>query len=360
MLAIGKGIVGSNRDVQPVFTLKHLAVLSDVEYGFLRQTVARRIDPYTSFRIQKRPGADGERRYRTICVPSPALMRVQRWIVRNVLQHVPAHDASVAFSRGDRLYQAAEPHCAAKWLIKLDIRSFFESISEASVYRVYRSLGFQPLISFEMARLCTRAGDEAMHRSEDWLNHNWNRQHAIPQYTTVWKGHLPQGAPTSPMLANLACRSLDERLTSISELFSVRYTRYADDMTFSSSDRDFGRQRACRLIGKVCEQLALQGLGPNWAKTSVTPPGGRKIVLGLLVEEATPRLTKQFKALIRQHLHYMLRQDVGVVRHAAARGFASITGLRHHLEGLIGFAAQIEPDYAARRRAEFSQVQWPL
>jgi RNA-directed DNA polymerase len=360
MLAIGKRIVGLNRDVQPVFTLKHLAVLSEVEYGFLRQTIARRTDSYTSFRIQKRPGPDGERRYRTICVPSPALMRVQRWIVRNVLLHVPAHDASVAFSKGDKLYKAVEPHCAAKWLIKLDIRSFFESISEASVYRVFESLGFQPLISFEMARLCTRASEETVHRSDIWLNNNWNRRHVIPHYTRAWQGHLPQGAPTSPMLANLACRDLDERLTSISEEFSMQYTRYADDMTFSSPDHEFGRKRASEFVGKAREQLALQGLQPNWTKTSVTSPGGRKVVLGLGVEEESPRLPKQFKGLIRQHLHYMLREDVGVARHAAVRGFTSITGLRHHLEGLLGFAGQIEPEYAARQRATFQRVQWPL
>lgn len=359
-IAVGNRIVELNREVQPVFTLKHLSVLSGVGYGFLRQTVARRTESYTAFRIQKRPTPDGERRYRTICVPTPALMKVQRWIAQNILKHVPAHDASVAFSKDDTLYKAVEPHCSAKWLVKLDIRKFFESISEASVYLVFRSLGFEPLISFELARLCTRVVDAPMYRSDAWLNAHWNDEYVIEQYRQVWQGHLPQGAPTSPMLANLVCRKLDERLASISESFSVQYTRYADDMTFSSVDRSFDRARAMKLIGKAYEQLSLQGLGPNKTKTSVTPPGGRKVVLGLLVEEEKPRLTREFKAMLRQHFYYMLREDVGVVRHASSRGFISITGLRNHLQGLLGFAAQIEPEYAARQREKFSRVSWPL
>ncbi len=83
-------------------------------------------------------------------------------------------------------------------------------------------------------------------------------------------------------------------------------------------------------------------------------------MLGLLVEEPVPRLTRSFKELLRQHLHYMLREDVGVVRHAASRGFASLAGLRHHVRGLISFARQIEPEYADRQRAAFDRIHWPL
>lgn len=359
-LEVGNRIVAINRDVQPIFTLKHLAVLSEVEYGFLRQTVARRTESYTTFRMRKRSGANAEPRYRTICVPTPSLMKVQRWIALNVLKHVPAHDASVAFSKGNKLFKAVAPHCSAKWLVKLDIRRFFESISEASVYRVFRSLGYEPLISFELARLCTLGGDEKMDRSDKWLNTGWNDTYVIDQYTQAWQGHLPQGAPTSPMLANLVCRALDERLSLIAESFDVRYTRYADDMTFSSLDSAFGRARAKDLISKTYEQLAIQSLEPNKAKTSVTPPGARKVVLGLLVEEGTPRLTREFKELLRQHLHYLLHADFGVVRHAGSRGFSSITGLRNHLQGLLAFAGQVEPAYAAREREKFLRVQWPL
>ena len=355
-IAVGKGITKLHRYVQPVFTLKHLSVLSQVDYGFMRQTVARRTDAYTEFRVRKRSTQNSDPRYRTICVPSPGLMKVQRWIAQNILAHVPAHACSVAFSKGDSLYKAVEPHCSAKWLVKLDIRSFFESISEASVYLTIQKLGFQPLIAFEMARLCTRMVDVDVSKNDRGPALS---PHVITQYTQQKQGHLPQGAPTSPMLANLVCRVLDERLLEVAEKADVRYTRYADDMTFSSGDVTFGRDSAQKLIQAVYQQLACQSLSPNTAKTTIVPPSARKLVLGINVEEDEPRLTKQFKALLRQHIYYLSRRDVGAIKHAASRGFTSVSGLRHHLEGLLAFAAQIEPKWAIVQRGRFQSVKWP-
>jgi len=359
LVTVGKRITQAHRDVQPVFTLRHLAALSGVDYGFLRQTVARRTEAYAEFRIKKRVAEHLLPQYRTICAPSPSLMKVQRWITQNILAHVPAHGCSVAFSKGDRIYKAVEPHCPAKWLVKLDIQSFFESISEATVYRLFSSLGFEPLIAFEMARLCTRDQHDARNKKEQWENHGLGPPYVIGQYMHSVQGHLPQGAPTSPMLANLVCRGLDERLVAIAEEQDLRYTRYADDMTFSSPDPDFGREMAKALVRRVYHELARQGLSPNTAKTTVVPPSARKIVLGLSVEEETPRLARHFKDLLRQHIHYLTHPEVGPHKHAAARKFASLAGLRHHVGGLLAYAAQIEPEWAAKQRMRFLDVDWP-
>jgi RNA-directed DNA polymerase len=359
MIAVGKRITAYHRDVQPVFTLKHLAVLSGVDYGFLRNTVARRTKAYAEFKIRKRPGPDGQVLYRSICVPSPALMKAQRWISKNILAHVPAHSSSVAFSPRDSLYNAVAPHCPAKWLVKLDIRHFFESILEASVYQVFTCLGYEPLIAFELSRLCTHAVAESAHGAHQAMASDLAGEHIIAAYQFPLQGHLPQGAPTSPMLANLVCQRLDERLSIIAEQHSMRYTRYADDMTFSSGDVAFGRPRAQKLIQLVYEQLARQELSPNKSKTNIVSPGARKLVLGLSVEEDVPRLTRHFKDLLRQHIHYLSLETVGPVRHAAVREFASTTGLRNHLEGLLGFATQIEPAWAAVQRKRLQSVDWP-
>ncbi|WP_406567290.1 reverse transcriptase family protein [Halomonas qaidamensis] len=334
-------------------------MLSGVDYGFLRHTVGRNTGAYTEFQIRKRPSANGQTSYRTICVPSPALMKVQRWVARNILSHVPAHPCSVAFSTGDSLYNAVAPHCPSKWLVKLDIRNFFESIDEISVYKVFHQLGFEPLIAFEMARLCTYVGTNPLNSQDRWEDSHLLPEFIIKLYQYPGQGHLPQGAPTSPMLANLVCRALDDRLSSLADEHSVRYTRYADDMTFSTSDVDFGREKAGTLIRLVYHQLNRQALNPNTAKTTVVPPGARKLVLGLSAEENVPRLTRQFKDLLRQHIHYLLRNDVGPTKHAAAREFASTAGLRHHLGGLLAFAAQIEPKWAATQRSRFNAVPWP-
>jgi RNA-directed DNA polymerase len=331
----------------------------------MREIVARSGgDGYRVFTIKKRPSRQGERRFRIICAPELALLRVQRWIALNILNNGTTllHSASTAFAPGSKLKEAVESHCACRWLIKLDIKNFFESISEIGAYRVFRQLGYQPLISFEMARICSRLGSFTLTRR---LHARWRarpKDRTIEAYTNRRVGHLPQGAPTSPMLANLVVRALDAELTALASQFELNYTRYADDLTFSTQDEDgtFNRGRAGDFIRQAYRVIGRHGLSPNFTKTSVVPPGGRKIVLGLLVDSDTPRLTREFKASLRMHLHFLLRSDVGPAKHAHARGFAAVAGLRNHLRGLVAYAAQIEPDYAAAAAADLAAVEWPV
>ena len=171
-------------------------------------------------------------------------------------------------------------------------------------------------------------------------------------------GSLPQGAPTSPMLANLAVRNMDEALSRCASEIGVRYTRYADDLTFSTTDKAFGRARAKQLIGLVYRAISERGMSANLAKTSISSPGSRKVVLGLLVDGETPRLTRRFKHNLRMHLHYICHPKFGPAKHAATRGFASVEGLRQHLLGLIAHASQIEPAYAASAKEAFRRAKW--
>ncbi|MBU7440925.1 reverse transcriptase family protein [Paraburkholderia fungorum] len=360
-VAIGREIVRKNPNVQPVFTLRHLAELCEVDYALLRQYVSRGFDPYESFRVRKRPGPNGERRYRIICVPNPPLMKAQRWITQNVLQYGVVHNASVAFAPKSKLLHATEPHCNARWLIKLDIKRFFESIPERFVYRVFRDFGYQALVAFEMARLCTRLYPGPLFDSRKWTSSGLRESpYKIHAYDQSWQGHLPQGAPTSPMLANLVCYKLDELLADLADSDGLQYTRYADDLTFSTNSKEFSREQAAAVVGKVFQHLAQMGFSPNRSKTSVIPPRGRKVVLGLLVDGSRPRLSREFKASLRQHLYYLTLDGWGPVKHAKVRGFASLVGLRDHVLGLIGYAGQIEPAYALARRREFETIKWPI
>ena len=360
-LAAAEIIRDINAEVAPVFTLRHLAHEADADYGLLRAIVRRSIvDPYRVFRIRKRPSYPGEKRFRMITVPEPHLMRTQRWITRNILAFVRPHTASVAFSRDDSIRAAAELHCSAKWLIKLNVRNFFESISEINVYRVFRQLGYQPLIAFEMTRLCTRVGAPTSLRLTERWRSDLGRRPVIAAYQATRMGHLPQGAPSSPMLANLAVRALDIETTQIAARHDLTFTRYADDLIFSTLSRDFTRRQCSTVINEVYEAMSRAGLSPNITKTLVSPPGARKIVLGLNVDAVSPRLTREFKDNLRQHLHFLLRPDVGPVLHARAKHFASVLGLKHHLQGLVSFACQIEPQYGRRCAEQLAMVAWPI
>jgi RNA-directed DNA polymerase len=247
--AIGAAIIAVNPALPPVFSLRHLAYLTDVSYEMLRDIVSRSPrEPYRIFRIQKRPAELGEHRYRTICAPEPGLLRVQRWIAQRILRYGHPHHASVAYAKGDTIYAAAQPHCRCRWLIKLDVRNFFESIPEIAAYRVFQELGYQPLPAFELARLCTRLGTATPLRRRKRWRVDPQKYVAITACQHHRMGHLPQGAPTSPMLANLAVRAFDEAVSEIADRHGLVYTRYADDLTLSTRDEAFDRKLVFRLI----------------------------------------------------------------------------------------------------------------
>lgn len=361
-VAASEAVVKVHPSLPPILTLRHLSYLTDVSYRTMRDWVSREDeDPYKVFRIRKRPLHPGRRSFRTICVPDVQLSIVQSWLARNVLSHGRPHSASTAFAPGSTLVAAVQPHCKGRWLIKVDVRRFFESVSEVSVYKAFRRLGYQPLVSLELARLCTRVGPASrLHSTARWLRRAPRYVATIQRYATLRFGHLPQGAPTSPMLANLVMQDADAELTKLAREHGLNYTRYADDLTFSTRRKDFDREEAADVIRAVYRILGRFGLEPNFAKTQVVPPRARKVVLGLLADQKEPRLTREFRSKMRQHLYYLEHPEVGPLKHAERRGFAAIAGLKNHLVGLAAYAAQVEPEYGAGLVRRLSAVHWPL
>src|SRR3972149_11530464 len=110
------------RNLPAILSLQHLAWHTDVSYTFLHEIVSRERDPYRVFQIRKRSNG-----HRNICVPAPPLARVQKWLNAHVLSQVPPHSASQAYSPGASIKHCASRHLGCRWLIKVDIRQFFES-----------------------------------------------------------------------------------------------------------------------------------------------------------------------------------------------------------------------------------------
>lgn len=247
-------------------------------------------------------------------------------------------------------------------MIKLDIVNFFESITEQSVYGVFRKIGYQPLVAFELARICTRKGEQTRTRNINFKRWQTNRRiyTGIKSYSgTDIQGHLPQGAPTSPMLANLVMRDFDQAVETVASTFGMTYTRYADDLTFSIKSGDFSRKSAQNLVAEVYKILRNFSFEPNTIKTQIVPPGARRVVLGLLVDGPKPRLTKEFRNRLRSHLHHIGPKGGGAVKHAERNSFQSVFSLRDHINGLIAFAHLVEPSYAKNAWEKFNKVQWP-
>jgi RNA-directed DNA polymerase len=346
---IAEGQRLKERGLPPLFTLGHLAVICDVPYAFLRAVVSRAIDPYRVFRLRKKAGG-----FRRITVPSYPLNAVQGWLHTTVLKGQKVHSSSQAFNEGCSPLKNAASHCGAKWLIKVDLKNFFESISERQVYRVFREMGFPALISFELGRICTRVCVPPP--TSPRLFWQLTGRYSIASYCHTQLGHLPQGAATSPLLANLVCHRFDEQLNALAMANDCTYTRYADDIVFSA--QSFSRTRALGLISRVDRISEDFGFRRNGRKTVIAPPGARRVVTGLLVDGAEVRLTKNFRERLELHLYHALK--AGVAEHCRRRKFASLIGFMNHLDGLITYAEHVEPRFGSKCRMEFARIDWRI
>lgn len=342
-----------DRGLPAILTLNHLARHVGLEYRYLREIVERQRDPYRWFRSRKHSGG-----YRIISVPESDLMHLQRWIARFVLNQCSPHAASFAYQPKRSLVDCATVHVGARWLIKIDVRQFFESISEIQVFRVFKKFDYGDLVSFEMARLTTRplSKGSLRFRQAQWRVVQPNR-FRIHWYRNESMGHLPQGAPTSPMLSNLAMFKFDTDVLGIAERFGLSYSRYSDDLIFSTSEDLLTRKSAIELIRAIYRRMNSEGLRPHQSKTVISPPGSRKIVLGLLVDGDRPRLRREFRNMLECHVHFVGRY--GPSGHAHARGFDSVLGFRRYLDGLLSYAAYVDLDFANRLRDELRDVEWP-
>ncbi|NBH06789.1 RNA-directed DNA polymerase [Amycolatopsis sp. SID8362] len=319
-----------------ILTLKHLAVQARSSYGFLRGIVERKFDPYTDIKIKRTNG----RIMRPVSSPSPGLMPIQRWILAHIVSRLGTHPNSFAYTRNKSIKSCASKHLGANWLVRLDVQNFFESIDESSVYRVFAEAGYQPLAAFELARICTRYAPHAHHVDAERFR---SKSHyaTIRQYNMPYMGFVPQGAPTSGALANLVAKDLDLTLTQVAEKYGAAYTRYSDDMTFSSTSK-FTRSKALSLIEESRTALFMNGFRLHDKKTQIQPPGARKTILGLLVDGDSVHLNKRIRSRIENHVRGA--EKFGLRSHYSHVNFASLEGFVNHVSGLIAFWLDIDPE----------------
>lgn len=338
-----------NSDLPVILTLNHLTKHTRIGYRDLRHLVVSSEYGYTMFKIKKRSGGT-----RDIYIPNFKLKTVQKWINQHILSNMKSHPSSFAFNKGSSILKCASRHTGAKWLIKLDIENFFESISEIKVNRVFRSFGYSPLVSFELSRLCTVVSENI---GDDEEFRIFRLNSVIPDYTKIGRlGFLPQGAPTSPLLSNLVMLQLDDMLTKIAIKNGLTYTRYSDDITFSSRDLAFGRRNAFNIIKLTYAKLKKFGFTPQYKKTHVISPGARKIVLGLNVDNEDVKLQKKFKNNVELHLFFC--KKYGAESHRIKRKFHNIYSMQRHILGLINYAKMIEPDYAKKLFKDYKEIIW--
>lgn len=336
-----------------IFTLKHLAKITSVEYGVLRNTVERRRESanYRIFAVKKRSG--GRRHIHAV---TGDLFKVQQFINLELLQKIRPHPASFAFHAEGGIKKCASVHCEARWLFQYDLENFFHKLNESDAYRVFMNAGYRPLLAFEMARLCTttRLPEHLKHH----LQQNSSKSYKFYVERNGAIGVLPQGAPTSPMLSNLAAFELDEKMTAFADMHGFAYTRYADDLTFSAGVDLPERMSIGEINRSIVGIIRKCGFRENEKKTRFAGPGAKKVVLGLLVDGSAPRLSKETYKRIDRHLH--AAQKYGLVAVAAHEKFDSAIGFYNHLAGLIAFVKDVDASRWRKFNQQFSKILAPM
>jgi RNA-directed DNA polymerase len=149
---------------------------------------------------------------------------------------------------------------------------------------------------------------------------------------------------------------MDKRLATVAAKYDCIVTRFADDIVFSSCR--FNWIKANQLKKGVPAILGAFGFQINWGKTRIVPPGERRVVTGLLVDQESPKLRREFRDALRMHLFFA--QKRGLYEHSSHRGFTSIFEFRDYLKGLISYAQAVTPLFGKMCEEKFDKLPWPL
>lgn len=277
---------------------EHFSLLVGIEHQYICNMAYASECFYRHFSIPKSNG-----KTREISEPLPDLKFVQSWILHNILEKCPVSDYAKAYLKGRNLKHNARFHRAQKVVLTMDIKDFFTSISLKDVTSIFENLGYFHDLACFLAYLCCL--DEV----------------------------LPQGAPTSPYLSNIRMISLDNKLSRYTSSMGVRYTRYADDLTFSG---DFNPHY---VINDVSKMIFDEGFLINSEKTRVARSNARQEVTGIIVNSHM-QLSKEKRKQIRQHVYYI--KKFGLESHLEHIE-ENRSNYLNHLLGQINFALFINP-----------------
>ena len=318
----------------------HLTWYADTA-GMQRRTRVQALQLYR-YRWLDRPG----RAPRLLEIPKPRLRRAQRLLLDRIVARVPAHAAARGFVPGRSARTGATPHVGTDVVIGLDLAGFFASVPAQRIYGILRVAGYPEAVAHIITGLCTTATPIAVLAAMP-AGGSADDRYALRRTLTM--PHLPQGAPTSPQLANLSAYRLDCRLAGLAAALGATYTRYADDLSVSGGP-DVARQ-AARIVGGVRRIVSDEGFRLNDGKTRVQRRAGRQTVTVIVVNDRTNAARVDYDRL-RAILHNAARTG------AAAQNRGGHHDFHAHLLGRIAWVEALNPSRGRRLRTDFERIDW--
>lgn len=247
-------------------SLNDLATHAEYPAWQLWNMLFRTDDFYRCFEVPKKRGGT-----RTIFAPSQPLKSVQRWVLNSILNQLQVSECCYGFSPGAKLRNHALQHQNAKAILNLDIANFFGSIGIPRIRNVFALAGYSSASVSMLSRLCS------------------------------YRDVLPQGAPSSPRIANLVCWRMDRRFASLANQLQLVYTRYADDLTFSGSSPKV----LSNALGLIIHIVRDCGFAVNRKKTRLRGPGRALKVTGLTISPEGVGIGRHRLRTLRAQIHQL-------------------------------------------------------
>lgn len=280
----------------------------------LNRLIQRAPYSYKVYTIPKRSGGQ-----RTIAQPAKETKFIQRWLIQNIFSKLPVHESASAYKDGASIKKNATAHKNNSYVTKLDFKDFFPSIKVSDLVEhiskhLGESLGYQDIQ--DVARIsCIRLQG----RSDLCLS---------------------IGAPSSPVLSNTIMYSFDSELFAWCAKNGITYTRYADDLTFSTNTKEISSDIEPFVRG-VVQKLTYPSLSLNNEKTTHLSKKHQRRITGIIINN------KGDVSLGRNR-----KREISVLIHKFSIGILPEFEI-FRLQGLLGFAKDIEPLFVARMRGKY-------
>lgn len=292
-----------------VGTLRHYAIHREME----------RVSHYVQFAIPKRRGGE-----RLILAPKRQLKKIQRQLKKVLVSQLPVSDYAHGFRPQRSIATHAANHVGQAVVIKMDLKEFFPSLHVGRIRGLLIALGYSYPVAATLALLMTEAERQPVQVGDSVF------------HTPVGQRHAVQGAPTSPGLANAITRTLDHRLAGLARKMGYRYSRYADDLTFSGADPSTARA----LLKSVQRIVHAEGFRLHPDKTAIMTQKGAQKITGVTVNKDMG-LSRKERRRIRAAIH-----------NARQKGD---TGVLNRLRGKLAFLNMLNPQQANKLKQKLEQ-----
>lgn len=278
--------------------------------------------------------------YRLLEAPKPTLKAMQRKIHDHMLTQLPTHPKAFGFLKNTQVLEHAQLHQNKPVVLKFDLQDCFLHVHGGYVYQAFLSLGFSEIVCKYLMGICT-------HRLS--LRELKRTPLTGYQQNLAQQNHLPQGAPSSPLLSHFALSYIDKKLSALAQILDATYSRYADDIVISGGEH---LKRQFRYLEQLIGAIVIEsGFQLNFRKSRCMTQSSRQVITGVTVNQhcnISRREFDRFKAELTNCLRYGWQSQAG----------DRSSDYQAHLRGRLNWFKQVNSQRTQKLEDLFMKIDW--